>query len=242
MSAEKTLDILDLFDFDATTLSVRQIAEKLNQPTSSVYRHLRTLKEKEYVVEMNDGNYKLGYRFLRMANIVKKDSSLATIARPIMTKLTEKTGETSILLVRSGMHSVCLENVPSFHRINVSAEQGAIFPLYGGASGKSLLAYLGDDVVDELFENNLIHKYTNNTTLNPTELKEQLATIRKNGFAFTDGEVDEGVAACGVPIFDGNNAIAALSLAGPRERLLLQKSSFWVEHLKEAAEKIQSHL
>ena len=242
MSAEKTLDILDLFDFDATTLSVRQIAEKLNQPTSSVYRHLRILKEKEYITEMNDGTYKLGYRFLRMANIVKKDSSLSTIARPIMLKLTEETGETSILLVRSGMHSVCLENVPSVHRINVSAEQGAIFPLYGGASGKSLLAYLGDDVVDELFANNMIQKYTNNTILDSTELKKQLATIRKNGFAFTDGEVDEGVVACGVPIFDGNNVIAALSLAGPRERLLEKESSHWAGHLKKAAEKIQSYL
>ena len=49
MSAEKTLDILDLFDFHTTSLTVPQIADKLQQPTSSVYRHLRVLKEKGYI-------------------------------------------------------------------------------------------------------------------------------------------------------------------------------------------------
>ena len=241
MSAEKTLDILDLFDFHTTSLTVPQIAEKLQQPTSSVYRHLRVLKEKGYIMEALDGKYKLGYRFLRMANIVKKDSSLSTIARPIMIHLTEETGETSILLVQSGLHGVCLENVPSSQRINVAAEQGAIVPLYGGASGKTLLAFLGDNIVDELFENNLVRKYTDSTPLNPAELKRQLAAIRSNGFAFTDGEVDEGVVAYGVPIYDGANVIAALSLAGPRNRLLEKPSAYWVGQLKKAAESIQSH-
>lgn len=242
MSAEKTLDILDLFDFDTTMLSVPQIAEKLRQPTSSVYRHLRILKEKGYIVEAQEGNYKLGYRFLRMANIVKKDSSLSTIARPIMLTLTELTGETSILLIRSGLHGVCLENVPSAQRINVSAEQGAIFPLFAGGSGKALLAHLGDEVVDELFKHNLVRQYTNKDTIDPDKLKQQLAIIRKNGFSFTDSEVDEGVVAYGVPIFDGDNVIAAVSLAGPRERLLAKDYSYWVGHLKQTAEKIQSYL
>ncbi len=65
MSAEKTLDILDLFSLETRELSVARIAELLDQPQSSVYRHLRTLKEKGYIVESNTGTYRLGYRFWR---------------------------------------------------------------------------------------------------------------------------------------------------------------------------------
>ena len=233
VSAEKTLEILDLFNFQTRELSVPQIAEMLNQPQSSVYRHLRVLKEKGYVIETNGGLYKLGYRFLELAKIVKTDSSIASIAFPIMRDLTNETGETSILTIVSGLNAICLEVVTSTQPIKVSSEQGKILPLYAGASSRVLLAYMPSETVDELLEQGLLKRYTQNTIVDPVQLKENLEETRLRGYAVSDSEVDEGVMAYGAPIKDmDNQVIAALSIAGPRERMLKKNEQTLIDSLQ----------
>ncbi|WP_141431064.1 IclR family transcriptional regulator [Bacillus sp. 03113] len=243
MSAEKTLAILDLFDFETRSLTVSEIAEKLNQPQSSVYRHLRVLKEKDYMLEVQDGQYRLGYKFLKMAKIVRSDNSLMIVARPEMEKLMEETTETIILSVRSNYHAVCLDTIPSLHPIKVSSEQGGIMPLHCGASSKVLLAAMNEKFIDTLFEKGLVQKFQPNTLSEKGELIENLEWIRQNGYAFSDGEIDEGVVTYGTPIHDFNGKIiASLSIAGPRERMLQQDKFFFIEKIKEAAKKIEQYL
>jgi DNA-binding IclR family transcriptional regulator len=243
MSAEKTLEILDVFTLKITELTVPEIADKLNQPVSSVYRHLRVLKEKGLVLETQGGSYKLGYRILEMANIVRSDITISEISFPKMRELTRLTGETSILTVVSGLNAVCIGTVPTFKPIKVSSEQGKILPLYGGASSKILLAYQQDEVVDELFNKNIIVSHTPNTLTDKQELRKNLQEIIDNGYAISDQEIDEGVYAVGVPIKDmKNEVIAGLSVAGPRERIIKQDLQFYVRTLQECAVEIQKYL
>ncbi|WP_164553262.1 IclR family transcriptional regulator [Brevibacillus marinus] len=243
MSAEKTLEILDLFTPERRELSVQEISQLLNQPQSSVYRHLRVLKEKGLVRETNGGLYKLGYRLLEMANIVRMDNGLVTVALPVMRQLTQEIGETSILIVASGLQAVCLETVPSSHPIKVSSERGKIIPLYGGASSKALLAYMKEEIVDELFRKNMVQTHTANTIVDPQQLKADLQQIRERGYAVSDQEIDEGVFAYGVPIRDAQGqVIASLSIAGPRDRMLAKDEKALIDNLQSAANEIQKYL
>lgn len=243
MSAEKTLAILDLFDFETRTLTVSEIAERLEQPQSSVYRHLRVLKDKDYIMEKTEGQYRLGYKFLKMARIVRSDNSLMQVARPEMEKLMEETKETIILTVRSNYHAVCLEAIQSNHSINVSSEQGGIMPLHCGASSKVLLAAMDEAFLDSMFEQGLIKKYLPNSLYKKEELMKNLASIREKGYAYSDEEIDKGVLAYGIAIHDFNGkVIASLSVAGPRERMMLQDKSFFIQHLQAVRDRIEKQL
>ncbi|GHI01075.1 IclR family transcriptional regulator [Neobacillus kokaensis] len=243
MSAEKTLEILELFDFETRTLSVPEMAAKLQQPQSSVYRHMRVLKEKGYIIEYSPGLYSLGYIFLKLAKIVKMDINLPAVAQDAMRELTRTTGETSILLVPSNLQAVCLASVPSGHPIKVSSEQGTIVPLYGGASSKALLAYLGEHVVEEIFKKGTVQKHTEQTILNLEEMRDHLEEIRQKGYTYSDSEIDEGVAAYGMPIFDSDRKlVASLSIAGPKDRLGKKKTEEIINALKTAVEKIQNQI
>ncbi|NHN34153.1 IclR family transcriptional regulator [Paenibacillus agricola] len=243
MSAEKTLDILDLFNFKTRELTVPEIAQLLNQPQSSVYRHLRVLKEKGYVIETNGGMHKLGYRFLEMAKIVRTDNSISSLALPVMRQLTSETGETSILTIISGLNVVCLETVSPSQPIEVTAEQGQIMPLYGGASSKALLAYLPDETVVELFKQGIVKKHTSRTILDIDQLRQNLKEIRDKGYAVSDSELDEGVLAYAVPIRDSDNiVIASLTIAGPRERMLVKDANNIIDHLQSGINEIQKYL
>jgi DNA-binding IclR family transcriptional regulator len=243
MSADKTLEILDLYGFNTKQLSVQEMSNQLNLPASSIYRYIRILKNKGYLQESVGDTYKLGYRFLEMANIVKAESSLSTIALPFMKYITSKTGETSILTVISGYYAVCLETVTSYHSIKVSAEQGSILPLFAGASSKTLLAYQPKEFINELFVKGYVKQLTSNTITDPENLEKNLKGIRENGYSISDEEVDKMVFAYGVPIMDTNqNLVAALSLAGPKARILEKEKGFYINYLREAAQNIQKSI
>src|SRR5699024_5387960 len=108
MTANKVLNIITLFTMDNHSMKVGEISKALNILTSSVYRNIRVLKEHGYLIEDNYGNYKLGYKFLELANIVRADIRLTSIAKPHMDRLTTKFRETTILNVISGLNAVCL--------------------------------------------------------------------------------------------------------------------------------------
>ncbi|MCM3756336.1 IclR family transcriptional regulator [Sporosarcina aquimarina] len=243
MSAEKTLEILEQFDFENRAFTVPELAERLKQPQSSVYRHMRLLKEKGYIVEYSPGVYCLGYIFLKLAKIIKMDIDLPVISQEAMRELTKVTGETSILLVPSNMQAVCLSSVPSGHPVKVSSEQGNIVPLYGGASSKALLAFMGDSTVDELYERVPIQAHTDNTIIQAKKMKEHLEAIRQVGFAYSDSEIDEGVVSIGLPIFDSDDKLlGSLSVAGPRDRMSKKPAEEFVAEIRKAVTKIEVQL
>lgn len=243
MSAIKTLDILEQFDFETRSLSVPELAARLKQPQSSVYRHMRVLKEKGFLIEYSPGLYSLGYIFLKLARIVKMDIDLPTISQEAMRELTRATGETSILLVHSNLQSVCLATVPSGHPIKVSSEQGNIVPIYGGASSKALLAYMDDQVVEDIYKKGIVKKHTENTILDLDKMLEHLKEIRQNEYSYSDSEIDYGVISYGMPIFKSNRKlVASLSIAGPKERMKNKNAEEIVNEIKKAKGKIETQL
>lgn len=244
MTANKVLNILTLFTMDNRSMKVEEISKQLNIPTSSVYRHIRVLKEHGYLIEDNYGNYRLGYKFLELANIVRSDISLTSIAKPHMDRLTTKFRETTILNVVSGLNAVCLTtSVIDNAAIKVSSAEGKVMPLFGGASAKALLAFQGEAVVNKIFENNMIRSYTDSTIVDRDHLMKDLLEVKKKGYSVSLGELDEGVKAYGFPISNSRGeVIASLTIAGPDFRMRFRNEEDIVNSFKETIEQIEIYL
>ncbi len=243
MSAKKTLEILSLFNLENRELTVAQMSNMLNIPQSSVYRYIRTLKENKYLFETSKGTYLPGIKFLELGNIVMLENELSLTAIPFMRQVTNKIGETSVLLVPAGLQAVCIENVSSpHHHIRVSCERGSSLPLYAGASSKAILAYMGNEIVNKLYKLGMIQRHTENTIIEKEALMENLNQIRMTGYAVSDNELDEGVFAYAVPIFSKNNIIGSLGISGPKERMIKEDEIMLIGTLKKAAEEIQKQI
>jgi len=244
MTANKVLNIFTLFTMDNRSMTVEEISTELSIPASSVYRHIRVLKEYGYLIEDNYGNYKLGYKFLELANIVRADISLTSIAKSYMDELTTRFRETTILNVISGLNAVCLTtSVIDNAAIKVSSAEGKVMPLFGGASAKALLAYQDDKVIDKIFDNNLVNKITKNTITDKNRLIEDLLQVKREGYATSVGELDEGVKAYGFPIKNSKGeVIASLTIAGPEFRMKHRSEEDIVEAFKSVIRKIEVYL
>ncbi|SOC43751.1 IclR family transcriptional regulator [Salinicoccus kekensis] len=244
MTANKVLSVLTLFSMERRTMKVEEISTELGIPVSSVYRHVRVLKQNGYLNEDHFGNYKLGYKFLELANIVRADIDITSISKPFMDELTTEFRETTILNVISGLNAVCLTtSVIDDAAIKVSSAEGKILPLFGGASAKALLAYQDGKILDRIFDNDMVKKITRWTITDKEELIKDLHEVRKKGYSVSMGELDEGVKAYGFPIKNSSGeVIASLTIAGPEFRMKYRDEEEIVKAFKDAVIKIEAYL
>ncbi|MBE1552993.1 IclR family transcriptional regulator [Sporosarcina limicola] len=235
---ERGLDILFVLTEAGRTLTVPEIAEKVSLPESTTYRFIQTLEQNGIVERKGQGQIGLGFRILDMARGLTQqiDYQLNIIAHPFMESLTNKTGETTVLAVRTGLNVVVIQRIESAHFIRMAVDEGKNLPLLEGASGKALLP----------FENQKVIEQTLTHLKNPkkiADLASQLNAIRGKGFVITKGEVDKDVIGIGAPIFNRfNQVIASLTIAGPSFRISKEQSELFAKELLITARKITEQL
>jgi DNA-binding IclR family transcriptional regulator len=193
-------------------LTVAELASDTGMPTSTAYRLLAELEEHGLVQRGADRTVGLGTRLVVLGRTAEEALSdrLVEPARAIMSKLAHELGETAILTAPCGLEGIVLHIVEGERQaLRLSYARFRRAPMHRGASGKILAAYLERAERERLLEAVCI-----------PELAAQLDRIRRDGFAFTVEELDEGAAAVAAPILDRRGrVIAGISLAGPAQRI-----------------------
>src|SRR4029450_8888932 len=129
-------------------------------------------------------------------------------------------GETVLLQVVSpeGDRVVCIERVQQRRGLRLILDVGSTAPLYAGCSSKVLLAFLDKESIDAVLKKRL-RPLASHTTTDASQIRAQLAEIRRKGYAVSFGETDEGVAGVSFPIRDSRDrVIASLTISGPPTR------------------------
>jgi DNA-binding IclR family transcriptional regulator len=101
----------------------------------------------------------------------------------------------------------------------LAAAIGQRLPSYATASGKAILAFVGEDLVWRVIKHGM-HKFTQNTHPTPEALFDDLRLVREQGYAISEQEYEEEINAIAAPIFGRNNQpVGSLAVAGPAYRL-----------------------
>lgn len=242
-SAHKVLDILLLFNESQPELTVDEISNLSQIPLSTVYRYIRVLTEKGFIEKSGTKSYRLGLRFVELNRVARgSNRDLRLIALPSMKRIADQIIETVSLMRLFNKYAICIESIEGKHVVRVIIEQGRLQPLYTGASSKVLLAWLEEDEWDAYLEAP-IEPITPNTITDIKTYKAEIRKTRKQGFATSDGEIDEGGRAVAVPLFDNSGKVlAALSVEGPTFRMTDDKMELYLQLLLEEAETIRNQL
>lgn len=235
----KALDILNLLGESDRQLSVEEISSSLEIPESTTYRLLQTLEKRGFIERESRACITLGYSVLNLARDTyeKLDRQLSIASLPILEEVTDQLCETTMVSIRSGLFSTCLKSVPCKERIRFVADEKRLLPIYLAASGRAILAYENEKIID-LAMKELKDKEEMKL------LEKRLAFTRKNGYAISRSEYDEGTLGIGVPVFNARGHIyASLAMVGPEYRTKEEKiEKVIVPILKEASKKLTERL
>ncbi|ADB50695.1 IclR family transcriptional regulator [Conexibacter woesei] len=211
----KTSALLDALD-DAGELTPAEIADRIGEPRSSVYRLLDSLENIGFVAPgVKRGYIQLGIKLYRLGSSAVRHRNLRAAALPLMLDLRDQTGSTIFLTIRSGDEALCIERIEGSTIVNNALLPGTTGPLHIGAGGKALLAAEPPAFWDEYAASGLVG-FTQYSVTTRDGLVAMLEQVKQTGISISDQDRLLGMAGVGAQIHDHDGHVcAAISLSGP---------------------------
>ncbi len=204
-------------------LRLTELATQVGLPQATVHRILKALTAEGFVEQPEGGKaYRLSVDFFALAaSAGGRHSTLKSLCRPAMLRLTGMLNDTTFLLVRSGFDAICVDRVDGpFPIRSYTGDIGGRVPLGIGQGGLLMLALLPDAECDEIIRFN-VPRLQSLGYVDEIYLRTQIERTRNMGYAANLGPGPIlGMAGVSVPILDQQGyPVAALSIGTLAERV-----------------------
>ncbi|MFC7157651.1 IclR family transcriptional regulator [Halomarina halobia] len=238
----RAMEIMEILqERDSTTAD--EAAAELGVSKSTAYYHLQTLTDAGYVID-NDGVYRLALRFFSLGTDVRHKQPIYHTAREQVSRLADETGELALLMVEEGGKGIYLDLKRGDRAVIRADWLGNQCHLHDNALGKSILAFLTQRRVNEIFERHGLPATTENTVTDANVLHKELEEIRESGVAFDHEEQLEGLQCVAAPIVGSEggrqSVYGAICIASPTSRMTEERlTETFPELVRDAANIIQ---
>lgn len=194
------LEVIRSFDTDTPAMTLSAVAEKNNLSRAAARRYLLTLNKLGYVSQ-DDKTFRLTAKVLELGYSYLASLDFTETITPFMEKVSYRLGESCSAQVLDGTDIVYVARIPRRGLIPINLQIGARLPAYATSGGRVLMAALPDPELEELLVATPFDKLTAYTK-GRDELSAELQRIRADGFAIVDQELELGMRALAVPVFD----------------------------------------
>jgi IclR family pca regulon transcriptional regulator len=207
-SLERGLAVMRAFDVEHRALTLSDVARATGLTRATARRFLLTLSELGYVSFL-DGRFSLRPRVLELGYPYLSSLGLPELAPPHMERLVAQVNESSSISVLDETDIVYVVRVPTRRIMSITLSVGTRLPAHATSMGRVLLAGLDEAELDALLSRIELRPLTARTVTDREALKQLLVRVRRQGYALTDQELEEGLRSIAVPIRDASGAVAA---------------------------------
>lgn len=214
-SVERALQILDLFNEQATELKITDISKQMGLNKSTIHSLLKTLQLHGYIDQNpENGKYRPGMKLVERGHFVVSTMDIRQKAKSWLTELSRCTGQTTHLGILDGCEGVYIEKIEGKLAAIAYSRIGRRLPVHATAIGKVLIAWLSEAELNTLLEGYHYNTFTPSTLATREALLAALAQTRTQGYALDNEENEQGVRCVAVPVWDHKSRVsAALSLS-----------------------------
>jgi DNA-binding IclR family transcriptional regulator len=236
-AVDRAARIILMLAGSARGMTLAEIAAATGWHKSSVHKILITLGHHGFLDR--DGETKrfvLGVGLLKCTQSVQNNLQISQSAKALLRELAEYSGETANLAILRGTKMVIVDVVESPVELRVSPPVGTMDLVTAKSNGKAVLAYLSDEYVSEILRTVGLSATTGNSIINTKLFRNELAAVRKKGYAIDIEEFQEGISAVSAPIFNSERQVlGTLSIIGPAFRMTKDKLQMYGKKCADAA-------
>ncbi|WP_067832781.1 IclR family transcriptional regulator [Actinomadura kijaniata] len=217
-AARRTLAVLRLLAASAGPLPASTIARELGLPRSSAYHLLAAMAEDGFVSYLpEERRWGLGVAAFEIGSAYLRHGPLERLARPLLRRLVDRTGEITQLGVLHGAETLYLLKEQPRRHATLITDVGVRMPAQLTASGRSMLAQLPSAQVRALFPGPFVER-TGQGPRTLRDLRRILAEDARRGWSVEDGHITEGFASIAACSFDHTgHPTAAITVTFRRE-------------------------
>lgn len=216
------LDVLRVFGTERRPLSVTEVASLTGMTRSAARRFVLTLEHMGHLA-FDGSAYVVRPAVLEIGDAYILSSGLPELVHPHLERLAAENKETASLTVMHDKRIVYVDRVQADRVLTVKIVVGTSFPAYAVATGRVLLADLGDEEIDDYLASTELRGFTERSTVGVEELRGKIHEARENGWALVDQELSDGVRSIAVPIRSPQGrAMAVLNVSAQSNRVTLE--------------------
>lgn len=240
----KALSLLVLLGDEPRGASAAELARRSDLPFSTAYRLLGSLTRDGFVDYEPEGRrYHLGLRVFQLGQRVSNHHGFAGTARPVLQRVTEGTGEATILSVRDQHRYLTVNKVDGPQMFRVTSDPGHLGQLHTTAVGKVLVAFAPEEEREALLAELELTPLTEHSITDREAFRAEIDRVRHQGFALMDEENEIGMRAIAVPVLAGHGGVlAALATAAPVFRMSVEQLQGAAPLLRDAAGELAARL
>lgn len=213
-SIDRAADLLALVVQSHGTLTFTELTDSTGLSRSTSWRVLQALERHRLVTRDPDGAFCAGELFVAYASRHDSVGVLVRQAEETMARISEETRETVNLAIAQGSNVVQVAQVESTYLLGTTNWVGVSVPPHCSALGKIMYAF---DVLP--LPSGALERKTDATITELSRLEAELEDIRRDGFATTRGELEEGLAGLAAPVRSADRVTASIGVSGPTFRL-----------------------
>jgi IclR family pca regulon transcriptional regulator len=211
-SLERGLSVIRCFDADHARLTLTDVANRTGLTRATARRLLLTLEALGYV-STNGRHFSLTPRVLDIGYAYLSSLNIQQIAQPFLEALSEQVNESVSVTVLDGADIIYVARVPTKRIMTISLGLGSRLPAYCTSMGRVLLAELTPEQLRAIVPERLEPR-TEHTIRTRDALEAELATVRQQGWALVDEELEVGLRSLAAPLCDaGGRAVAAMNVS-----------------------------
>ena len=226
-------------------VGVGDLAGRVGLPLPTIHRLLHLLR-KEGVVSWNEEThrYAIGPELYRIAAQVSASVDIGDLAQRELEILCDQAQETVIFgLYQPGTLSMSFAaKAEADHPLQYRIQMHVPLSLVWGASGKAILAYLSEDEVDRALTSEKANSASGTELPDRERLLQDLARVRKVGFAVSEGEKLYGARGIAAPVFNSAGIAGSICLTSPRDRIAIDRIPELAEMVVLAASRLSRSL
>jgi IclR family pca regulon transcriptional regulator len=239
-SLDRGLAVIRCFSSERPSLTLSEVAERTGLTRAAARRFLLTLQELGYVGSTGR-QFSLRPRVLALGYAYLSSFSVAQIAQPHLEDLAEELHESCSVSVLDGDDIVYVARASANRIMTIALTVGTRLPPYPTSMGRVLLAWLPPAEIDAILGRTSLRKLTEQSVVDPDEI---LATVRAQGWATVDQELEAGVRSVAVPIRDSSGkVVAAINASAHAARVPMRTlEKQFLPRLLDAARQIDTEL
>ncbi|OIV37904.1 IclR family transcriptional regulator [Mangrovactinospora gilvigrisea] len=237
-TADRVLSVLLCFDRERPEWGVSDVSAEFGFDKSVAQRLLASLAHRGFLVsDERTRRYRLGPAVWHLSRVWERDGGLAGLVLPVLRQVAEEVGVGALFAVPDGVHMRCVATVDgAAGPLRVQGLAGELYPAHAGATSRAYFGMLPAGDRAALLYGRPMARFGDHTVTDPVALEERFAEVRRNGYAYSEGEYDPETAALAAPVVVARRTVGTLSLAGPQGELRPRRAELVAPLLAAAGE------
>lgn len=207
-TVERALDIVDYVSTVRSPVKLSQISRQTGLHLATTQRIATTLVHRGYL-RTSDAGYTVGPSVLSLARAFTLQDRLSVVSFPVLRGLTDTTGLTSSVYVRTGSTRVLTCRVEAPHPMRYQLPIGHRLELTRGG-GKVLLAFLPSEDREALLPEGADEELADGRLQSRESLVRELDEIRNRGYHLSLSERHRGTVSLTAPIRTPEGELSAV--------------------------------